>query len=83
MLLPSPEDEALARDLVAEATAELDRLVPLRVREAIRQSLLDDLLLTEAGLRKLRRLRAADVNQSGEVDRLLGDEEPTKKEGAG
>ncbi len=83
MLLPTPEDEALARDLVAEATADLDRLVPVRVREAIRQSLLDDLLLTEAGLRKLRRLRASDANQSGEVERLLGDEAPAKKEEAG
>lgn len=67
---PTPEDEALAVALVAEATQGLDPITPVRVRQAIRQSLLDDLLLTRAGLRKLRRIRASEM-QSGEVESTI------------
>jgi hypothetical protein len=68
---PTPEDEALAEALVAEATVGLDAITPVRVRQAIRQSLLDDLLLTQAGLRKLRRIRASETMQSGEVESTI------------
>ncbi len=68
---PTPEDEALAEALVAEATAGLDPITPVRVRQAIRQSLLDDLLLMRAGLRKLRRIRASETMQSGEVESTI------------
>ncbi|NUO50286.1 MAG: hypothetical protein HOV80_15635 [Polyangiaceae bacterium] len=68
---PTPEDEALAEALVAEATAGLDAITPVRVRQAIRQSLLQDLLLTQAGLRKLRRIRASETMQSGEVESTI------------
>jgi hypothetical protein len=70
MTPPTPEEAALADELVQQATAHLAGAVPPIVLDAIRANLLDELLVTPEGRRRLRSLaRDRSVDASGSVPR--------------
>jgi len=73
MTPPTPEESALADELVDQATADLAGSVPPIVLDAIRANLLDELLVTADGRRRLRALaRDRSVDESGSVARDEG-----------
>jgi hypothetical protein len=67
----TPEDEALAEAMVDEATAGFDRLLPPAAFARLREFLLNELLCSHDGRRRLRAARRdPEVDASGEVSRL-------------
>ncbi len=82
MLPPTPAEEALAASLADEAMAGYDATLPAEVLEDVREQLLVELLFTNEGREKLRRLLPSPVvHQSEEVLRE-GVTKPAKKGGA-
>lgn len=69
MLDPTPELEALAEAFVDEAMAGFVAGVPLRVREAMREAMVAELLFTPEGRRRLH-LALHETVKSGEMDTL-------------
>ncbi len=61
MLGPTPDDVALAEKLLAKAISQLPPTVSPDVIGEVRRSLLQELLESDEGLRKLRRLRAEEI----------------------
>lgn len=63
MLGPTPEDVALAEELVTEATSELAATTLPHVMAEVRRRLVQEMLETEEGLRELRRVRADEIRR--------------------
>lgn len=87
MLDPSPELEALAEAFVDEAMAGFVVGVPARVRDEMRAAMVDELLFTPEGRRRLF-LALNQTDTSGEVDTLAAElaadrEAASRKQGAG
>jgi hypothetical protein len=79
MLPPTPAEEAHAASLADDAMAGYDATLPPDVLEDVREQLMVELLFTNEGREKLRRLLPSPmVHQSEEVLRE-GATEPTKK----
>jgi hypothetical protein len=61
MFPPTPEQEALATRLVDEALRDMKHALPPEGLELLREFLIDDMLCTEEGMRRLQALEAPAI----------------------
>lgn len=82
-MTPTPEQEALAARLVDAALENLARALPPSGLAELRDFLIDEMLCTEEGMRRLRAMEPPPiVTRSDELLRP-GVEPPAKKESGG
>jgi hypothetical protein len=82
-MTPTPDQEALAARLVDQALRDLSRALPPTALAELREFLIDEMLCTEEGMRRLRALEPPPI--VARSDELLRPdvEPPAKKESGG